>query len=806
MASGRRTDAGRTWKPIFDDQPVAAIGAIALAPSNPQVIYVGTGEADMRSDISQGEGLYKSSDGGRSWSFSGLADSQQIARILVHPGDPDRVYVAALGHPYGPNAERGVFASRDGGRSWRKLLGNDENTGAIDLAFEPGNPDVIYAALWQTRRTPWNIYPPSTGPGTGLWKSVDGGEHWRALTGYGFPDAPGRIGLALGRTAPQRVYAIVDGTGDGANGGLYRSDDGGLNWKHASSDPRIWGRGWYFGGIKVDPRDADHLYALNTAMFESRDGGKSFVPTRGDPTGDDFHEMWIDDADPARQILGVDQGAIVTLNDGATWSSWLNQPTGQFYTVSTDNQFPYWVYGSQQDSGAAGVPSRTTQRDGINLTHFRESTAGGESDNIAPDPLDPQILYGGRVDKLDLRTMQTRSVDPTLGLPDHYRSVWTMPLVFSHRDPRTLYFANQRLFRTVDGGEHWTPISPDLTREDPGTPANLDPPTAAHHLQIGPRRGVIFTIGPSRLADGEIWVGTDDGFVWRTLDDGGHWQNLTPPTLTGWSKIGSVEPSHHDRETAYVAVDRHRLDDFAPYIFRTHDGGSSWKARRRRHSPRQLRQLRARGSAAARAALRRQRARRLRLLRRRRPLASAADRPAGDLGARSRGARRRSRHRDARPRLLGSRQPHSPAPGRPGGRGRATRGCPAVRAGRGHPPAARRFHRHALPGRGTGGEEPAVRSGDRLFSAARRRAAGRARGARRTGRAGAALFERRPSEARRSRQDRLGAGVGAGTLDARGDSRLPSLLLADPASAAGRARDRRPVRRRRLGAASGVSR
>ena len=570
------TDAGRTWKPIFDDQSVASIGAIALAPSNPQVIYVGTGEADMRSDISQGEGLYKSSDGGRSWSFSGLADSQQIARILVHPSDPDRVYVAALGHPYGPNAERGVFASRDGGRSWRKLLGKDENTGAIDLAFEPGNPEVIYAALWQTRRTPWNIYPPSTGPGTGLWKSVDGGEHWRALTGYGFPDAPGRIGLAVGRTAPQRVYAIVDGTGDGANGGLYRSDDGGLTWNHASSDPRIWGRGWYFGGIKVDPRDADHLYALNTALFESRDGGKSFVPTRGDPTGDDFHEMWIDDGDPARQILGVDQGAIVTLNDGATWSSWLNQPTGQFYTVSTDNQFPYWVYGSQQDSGAAGVPSRTTQRDGINLTHFRESTAGGESDNIAPDPLDPQILYGGRVDKLDLRTMQTRSVDPTLGLPDHYRSVWTMPLVFSHRDPRTLYFANQRLFSTIDGGEHWTPISPDLTRADPGTPANLDPPTAAHHLQIGPRRGVIFTIGPSRLADGEIWVGTDDGLVWRTLDDGGHWENLTPPTLTGWSKIGSVEPSHHDAGTAYVAVDRHRLDDFAPYIYRTHDGGKSW--------------------------------------------------------------------------------------------------------------------------------------------------------------------------------------------------------------------------------------
>jgi photosystem II stability/assembly factor-like uncharacterized protein len=569
-------DAGRTWKPIFDEQPIGSIGAIALAPANPKVIYVGTGEADMRSDIAQGDGVFKSTDGGRTWTFSGLADSQQIARILVHPADADRVYVAALGHPYGPNAERGVFGSQDGGRSWRKLLGPDADTGAVDLAFEPGNPQVIYAALWQTRRTPWNIYPPSTGPGTGLWKSVDGGESWKALTGYGFPEAPGRIGLAIGRTAPQRVYAIVDGTGDGANGGLYRSDDGGLSWRHASSDPRIWGRGWYFGGIRVDPRDADHVYALNTVMLESLDGGTTFVPTKGDPTGDDFHEMWIDDSDPARRILGVDQGAIVTLNDGKTWSSWLNQPTGQFYTVSTDNQFPYWIYGSQQDSGAAGVPSRTTLRSGISTTHFRESTAGGESDNIAPDPLDPQILYGGRVERLDLRTFQTRLVDPTLALPDHYRSVWTMPLIFAHRDPRTLYFANQRLFRTVDGGEHWDAISPDLSREDPGTPGNLDPTTAGHHLQIGPRRGVIYSIGPSYLADGEIWVGTDDGLVWRTRDEGARWENVTPPTLTGWSKVAGVEPSHHDRETAYLAIDRHRLDDFAPYVFRTRDGGKTW--------------------------------------------------------------------------------------------------------------------------------------------------------------------------------------------------------------------------------------
>lgn len=572
------TDAGRTWKPIFDDQPIASIGAIALAPSNPKVIYVGTGEADMRSDISQGEGLYKSTDGGRTWSFSGLADSQQIARILVHPSDPERLFVAALGRPYGPNAERGVFASRDGGTTWRKLLGPNDDTGAIDLAFEPGNPEVLYAALWQTRRTPWNIYPPSTGPGTSLWKSSDGGETWNRISGYGFPEAPGRIGLAIGRPERLRVYALVDGTGDGSNGGLYRSDDGGLNWRKTSSDSRIWGRGWYFGGLRVDPRDADHLYVLNTVLLESFDGGATFVPTKGDPTGDDFHEMWVDESDPARRILGVDQGATITLNDGQTWSSWLNQPTGQFYTVSTDQQFPYWVYGSQQDSGAAGVPSRTTVRDGIHLSHFRESTAGGESDNIAPDPLDPQVLFGGRVEKFDLRTYQTRSVDPTLGYPDHYRSVWTMPLVFSTRNPRRLYFANQRLFRTENGGESWTVLSPDLTRLDPGTPGNLDPTTAAHHLQIGPRRGVVYAIAPSYLADDEIWLGTDDGLVWRTRDEGTTWENVTPPTLTGWSKIAAVEPSHHDTETAYVAVDRHRLDDFAAYIFRTRDGGKSWSS------------------------------------------------------------------------------------------------------------------------------------------------------------------------------------------------------------------------------------
>jgi photosystem II stability/assembly factor-like uncharacterized protein len=568
-------DAGRTWQPIFDDQPIGSIGAIAVAPSNPSVIYAGSGEADMRSDISQGNGMYRSSDAGKTWARIGLVDSQQIARIRVHPMNPDVVYVAALGHPYGPNAERGVFRSRDGGRTWQRVLSrnNDNDTGAVDVTFEPGNPDVLYAALWQTRRTPWSVYPPSNGPGSGIFKSTDGGDSWTELRGNGFPEKPGRIGIAVAPTEPKRVYAIVDA----AEGGLYRSDDGGAHWMQASKDTRIWSRGWYFGQIEVEPDDADVVYSSNINLYRSGDGGKTFVPVKGAPGGDDYHALWIDPQQPARRIIGVDQGAAVSVNGGATWSSWYNQPTAQLYHVSTDNGFPYRLYGAQQDSGAASVPSRTNTIDGISLMNFRETTAGGESDTIAPDPNDPDVIYGGRVDRLDLRTQQTRSLDPTLAHEGDNRRTWTLPLIFSARDPRVLYFANQRLYRTGNGGDQWTVISPDLTREDPGTPPNLDPTTAALHQQTGPRRGVIYTIAPSRTADRDLWVGTDDGLIWRTRDEGGHWQNVTPSAVTSWSKIGAIDASHFDAETAYAAVDRHRLDDFRPYIYRTHDGGKSWR-------------------------------------------------------------------------------------------------------------------------------------------------------------------------------------------------------------------------------------
>ncbi|HET9389558.1 MAG TPA: hypothetical protein VFO44_07920 [Steroidobacteraceae bacterium] len=565
-------NAGRTWTPIFDSAPVGSIGALAVAPSNPQVIYAGTGEADMRSDIAQGAGVFRSSDAGKSWQAIGLQDTQQIGRILVDPTNPDMVLVAALGHPYGPNEMRGVFRSADGGKTWNRVLQKDADTGAIDLAAAPGPLKIVYAALWQTRRPPWNVYPPSSGPGSGLYRSADGGQTWTALEGHGLPAAPGRIGLAVASSQPDRVYALIDAK----DGGLYRSDDAGASWARTTGDNRIWKRGWYFSGVTVDPANPDIVYVCNTAMYRSRDGGRTFVPVKGAPGGDDYHQLWIDPGQPQRRILGVDQGALVTLDGGTTWSSWYNQPTGQFYHVVTDNRFPYWVYGAQQDSGAAAIPSRTDNIDGINLRQFHELVAGGENDNIAPDPDDPEVIFGGRVDKLDRRTGQTQSVTPTLAFPDLYRATWTLPLVFGKPGSHTLYFGNQRIFRTRDGGRHWDVISPDLSRPNPAPPANLDPATVSDVDRAGGRHGVVYAIGPSPLDDKLLWAGTDDGLVWRSRDGGLHWEDVTPPSLTAWSKVGVVEPSHFDAQSAYLAVDRHRLEDARPYIYRTHDGGATW--------------------------------------------------------------------------------------------------------------------------------------------------------------------------------------------------------------------------------------
>ncbi len=576
----RSDDAGRTWRPIFDGEPVGSIGAIAVAPSDPNVVYVGTGEADMRSDIATGDGMWKSVDAGKTWKHIGLSETQAIGSVLVDPRNPDIVYVAALGHPYGPNAQRGVFKTTDGGRTWHKVLFENDRTGAIDLAFQPGNARVIYAALWETQRPPWNTYPPSNGPDSGLYKSTDGGTHWTLISkaSTGFAADPGRIGIAVAPSDPERVYAMVDAKA----GGLYRSDDGGAHWKRETSDVRVWQRGWYFSGVTVNPRNADVVYAANTALYESHDGGKTFIPIKGAPGGDDYHVLWIDPKDPAHRMLGVDQGAVVSIDGGSTWSSWYNQPTAQIYHVTTDNRFPYWVCGAQQDSGAMCLPSQSGHGvDGISLMQFHEVTAGGESGEIAVDPRDPDLVYGntygGSVDKYDHRTQQTQSVNPTLAYPGLYRATWTLPLVFSKSDPADLYFGNQRVFRTSDGGRHWVPISPDLTRRDPAVPQSLSASAAADSPIAGPRRGVVYSIAPSPIDAKLIWAGTDDGLVWLSRNGGSSWTKVTPPGLTSWSKIASIAASPRNAGVAYVAVDRHRLDDFRPYIWRTRNDGRTWQ-------------------------------------------------------------------------------------------------------------------------------------------------------------------------------------------------------------------------------------
>jgi len=574
----KTTNAGETWTPIFDREPVASIGAIAVAPSDSNVIYVGSGEADMRSDISYGNGMYKSTDGGGTWTLVGLEDSWQFGRIIIDPTNADVVFAAALGHAYAPNAQRGVFRSTDGGKTWERVLFKDENTGAIDLAFDPRGSRIIYASLWATRRPPWNVYPPSYGPGSGLYKSTDGGNTWQQLAGHGLPsEGLGRIGIAVAPSEPDRVYLLVDAK----QGGVYRSDDAGQNWTLADSEARIWGRGWYFGGITVDPKNSDVVYVCNTSTYRSTDGGKNFDAIKGAPGGDDYHSLWIDRDDPRRMILSSDQGVVISADGAQSWTSWYNQPTAQLYHVITDNRFPYWVYGAQQDSGSVAVASRTSGA-GISFREWRPVGAGGESGFVAPDPLDPNILYGvgfgPGVVRYNLTTGQTQDIAPALAHPGRYRRTWTLPLVFSPRDPHELYFGTQILFRTKNGGQSWQVLSPDLTREDPGVPPNLDAATAADlDAGVGKRRGVIYAIAPSPLRAGEIWIGTDDGYIQVTRDDGKTWHNVTPAELTPWSKIGILEASRHDAGTVYAAVDRHRLDDLRPHIYRTHDGGKTWQ-------------------------------------------------------------------------------------------------------------------------------------------------------------------------------------------------------------------------------------
>jgi photosystem II stability/assembly factor-like uncharacterized protein len=568
----RTTDAGRTWTPIFDDQPTGSIGALAVAASNPQVIYVGSGEGLQRPDLSVGDGIYKSTDAGKTWKNVGLRDGQQIPAIVVDPHDSDRVFVAVLGHPYGANVERGVFRSTDGGGSWQKVLYRDENKGAVALALDPSDRRIVYAVLWSSRQGPWENGA-WEGEGSGLYKSTDGGSTWRPLT-KGLPGAKdklGRIGIDVAPSDPKRLYAMVDAP---QKGGVYRSDDGGETWQRINSERRLWGRGSDFAEIKIDPKNKDIVYVANTCAYKSTDGGQSFTAFKGAPGGDDPHTFWINPDDPKVILLAGDQGAVVTVNGGETWSSWYNQPTAQFYHVVTDNQFPYWVYGGQQESGSAGVASRGPHGQ---LTFRDWQTVGAEEYGyIAPDPLDPNIIYGGKVTRFDRRTGQTQHVGPEALRAAKHRFLRTAPLLFSPLDPRELLLAGNVVFRTTNGGHSWDVISPDLSRERPEVPANIGAfrtPALANQ----PRRGVIYALSPSYKDVHVIWAGTDDGLVHVTRDHGKTWQDVTPPQLTAWSKVAQIDAGRFDPATAYVAVNRMRLDDWRPHIYRTHDSGKAWK-------------------------------------------------------------------------------------------------------------------------------------------------------------------------------------------------------------------------------------
>ena len=569
----KTNDYGRTWRPIFDDAPTGSVGDLAVSPSHPNVLYIGSGEGLHRPDLGVGDGIFKSTDGGATWAHVGLSDVQQVGRLIVHPIDPDVVFVAGLGHPYGPNEERGVFRTTDGGTTWEKVLYIDQNTGAIQVEFDPTNPDVVFADLWEHREGPWENARFS-GPNSGLYKSTDGGTTWRRLT-EGLPTARqglGRIGVGIAPSDPNRMYATVDAR---ENGGIYRSDDAGESWRRIHTDRRLWGRGGDFGEIRVHPENPDVVYVGNIASYRSDDGGMTWTSLKGAPGGDDYHRIWINPKQPDIMLFATDQGAAITVNAGQTWSSWYNQPTAQLYHVSTDNQFPYYVYGGQQESGAIAVASRGN---GGQIS-FRDwhGVGADEYAYVAPDPLNPNIVYGGRVMRFDRTTGQAQNVAPEAVRSGQYRILRTMPLLFSPVEPQTLFFATNVLFKTTTGGRRWEIISPDLSREQPAVPASIGD-FRTPDLETMPRRGVIYAVAPSPLDANLIWAGTDDGLIHITRDGGQTWQDVTPPGLTAWSKISILDAGHFDAGTAYAAVNRIRLDDMRPHIYRTHDGGATWQA------------------------------------------------------------------------------------------------------------------------------------------------------------------------------------------------------------------------------------
>jgi photosystem II stability/assembly factor-like uncharacterized protein len=576
-------DYGRTWAPIFDAQPTQSIGDIAVAPSDPNVIYVATGEGLPRPDLSVGNGIYKSTDAGKTWTHLGLPDAQQVPALAVDPRNPDRVFAAVLGHPYGPNAERGIFRSLDGGKSWQKVLYKDENTGGADVQIDPAHPDVVYASLWETRLGPWEDNNQYSGAGGGLFKSTDGGSTWRKLT-QGLPADVVQLHLAIAPSLPSRLYAVFSTTAktsyaSGKGLGFYRSEDGGESWSSATGDgrPKMKIGGGDLPMLRVDPKNPDVVYSASLVTVRSTDGGKTWTSIRGAPGGDDYQNLWINSNDPNIILLVSDQGAIVTVNGGRTWSSWYNQPTAQLYHAITDHSFPYRVCGGQQESGSVCISSRGN--DG-RIT-FRDWHPVGviEYGYVAPDPLDTDIVYGaGRneVSKYHVSTGEKENVTPIPIRGDQYRTERTEPIVFSPLNPRLLYYASNILFQTTDGGATWQAISPDLARKQPGIPASVGT-LAAKDPKAAKQRGAIYALAPSFQSIGTLWAGTDDGLIWLTRDGGKNWKDITPPELTPWSKVTQIEASHFDNQSAYVSVSRFRIDDLHPHIYRTHDGGKSWQ-------------------------------------------------------------------------------------------------------------------------------------------------------------------------------------------------------------------------------------
>ncbi|HLJ27593.1 MAG TPA: glycosyl hydrolase [Candidatus Angelobacter sp.] len=572
----RSTDAGANWEPIFDKEGIASIGSIAVSASDHNIIYAGSGEACIRGNISYGNGVYKSLDGGRTWKNIGLKDTRHIGAVIVDPKNPNIVFVAALGHAYGQNEERGIFRSTDGGATWQKVLYKDNKTGGIDVVFDPTNSNTLFASLWEVYRTPWSLN--SGGQGSGLYKSTDGGTNWKRLEGHGLPSGiMGRIGICVSGADSGRVYAMIESK----EGGLYRSDDAGENWTRMNEDGRLRQRAWYFTHIFADPKSADTVYVLNTGMFRSTDGGRTFnlLPA---PHGD-HHGLWIDPDNPQRMINGNDGGATVSTDGGKTWTTQYNQPTAQFYHVITDSRWPYYIYGAQQDNTTIAIKSYDD--DGVIGRQDWYAVGGGESGYIAPYPPDPNIVFAGAeyvTTRFDKRTEQGVDVsvlplDPSGNGAEklEHRFQWTSPLFISPHDPNTLYTAGEILYKSTNGGQSWTAISPDLTRNDKskqkpsGGPITLDITSVEYY-------DTIFAAAESPVKKDLLWAGTDDGLVHVTTNGGQNWSNVTPKELPEWSMISIIEPSHYDAAVAYIAVDRHKNDDFRPFMYRTRDSGKSW--------------------------------------------------------------------------------------------------------------------------------------------------------------------------------------------------------------------------------------